>query len=167
MYVPPPRGGREENPHPGQSYRWPLANKITVSSHSRKTNSQPLTVVMRDATCSSARGARKSHHARQKRKTRYSKAMSQENVEIVKAVVGAINREDWDAAFQDAAPGFELDFSRALGPYRGVHRLDQARRFVRTSARSSSPFGLKPTSSSMPVSTWSFSAPSIFGVVMG
>jgi hypothetical protein len=51
--------------------------------------------------------------------------MSQKNVEIVKTAIEAINREDWDAAFQGAAPGFELDFSRALGPYRGVYRLDQ------------------------------------------
>ncbi len=57
--------------------------------------------------------------------------MSKENVEIVKAAIDAINRKDWDAAFQDAAPGFELDFSRALGPYRGVYRLDQARRFAK------------------------------------
>jgi ketosteroid isomerase-like protein len=56
--------------------------------------------------------------------------MSQENVEIVKAAIDAINREDWDAAFKDAAPGFELDFSRALGPYQGVYRLDQARGFI-------------------------------------
>jgi ketosteroid isomerase-like protein len=57
--------------------------------------------------------------------------MSQENVVIVKAAIDAVNREDWDAAFQDAAPGFELDFSRAIGPYRGVYRLDQARRFAK------------------------------------
>ena len=56
--------------------------------------------------------------------------MSQENVEIVKAVIEAINREDWDAAFQDAAPGFEQDMSRAVGLERGIHGLDQARRFV-------------------------------------
>ena len=56
--------------------------------------------------------------------------MSQENVEIVKASIDAINRGDWDAAFQDAAPGFEQDFSRALGPWRGVFGLDQARRVV-------------------------------------
>src|SRR3954466_12960345 len=56
--------------------------------------------------------------------------MSGENVEIVEAVIDAVNREGWDAAFQDAAPGFELDFSRALGPYRGVYKLDQARRFA-------------------------------------
>jgi hypothetical protein len=56
--------------------------------------------------------------------------MSQENVEIVRAVVDAVNRADWDAGFRPAAPGFEMDFSRALGPYRGVYRLDQARGFV-------------------------------------
>ena len=56
--------------------------------------------------------------------------MSQENVEIVKAVIDAYNREDWDAVFKDAAPGAETDFSRALGPWRGVFGLDQIRRVV-------------------------------------
>ena len=56
--------------------------------------------------------------------------MSQENVEIVKADIDAYNREDWDALFKDAAPGFELDFSRAVGPWRGVFGLDQIRRVV-------------------------------------
>jgi ketosteroid isomerase-like protein len=54
--------------------------------------------------------------------------MSQENVEIVKANIDAVNREDWDAAFQDAAPGFELDMSRGLGLMNGIYGLDQARR---------------------------------------
>ena len=49
---------------------------------------------------------------------------------MVKAIVDAFNRRDWDAGFHAAAPGFELDFSRARGPYRGVYKLDQARRFV-------------------------------------
>ena len=56
--------------------------------------------------------------------------MSQQNVEIVKANIDAYNREDWDAFFKDMAPGFEMDFSRAIGPYRGVFGLDQFRRFV-------------------------------------
>jgi ketosteroid isomerase-like protein len=56
--------------------------------------------------------------------------MSQENVEIVKAQIDAYNREDSDAFVKDAAPGFELDFSRAVGPWRGVFGLDQARRVV-------------------------------------
>ena len=56
--------------------------------------------------------------------------MSHENVEIVKAAIDAYNREDWDAYFKDLAPGFELDFSRAVGPWRGVFGLDQARRVL-------------------------------------
>jgi ketosteroid isomerase-like protein len=56
--------------------------------------------------------------------------MSQENVEIVKANIDAYNREDWDAFFKDMAPGFELDFSRAVGPWRGVFGLDQFRRLM-------------------------------------
>ena len=56
--------------------------------------------------------------------------MSQENVEIVKAAIDAYNREDWDAYFKDLAPGFELDFSRAVGPWRGVFGLDRFRRVV-------------------------------------
>ena len=52
-------------------------------------------------------------------------------MEIVKAKIDAYNREDWDAFFfKDAAPGFELDFSRAVGPWRGVFGPDQARRVV-------------------------------------
>ena len=49
---------------------------------------------------------------------------------MVKAIVDAFNRRDWDAGFHAAAPGFKLDFSRARGPYRGVYRLDQARSFI-------------------------------------
>ena len=56
--------------------------------------------------------------------------MSQENVEIVKAAYNAFNRQDLDAVFKDAAPGAETDFSRALGPWRGVFGLDQARRVM-------------------------------------
>ena len=57
--------------------------------------------------------------------------MSQENVEIVKAAYDAYNREDWDAMFKDAAPGFVVDFSRAVGPWRGVFGPDQARQVAR------------------------------------
>ena len=56
--------------------------------------------------------------------------MSQENVEIVKAAIDAYNREDWDAFVKDAAPGAELDLSRAVGPWRGVFGLDQVRRMA-------------------------------------
>src|SRR5687767_14844061 len=57
--------------------------------------------------------------------------MSQENVEIVRAVIEAWNRGDWDAALKDAAPSFEFDFSRAMGPGGGVYRLDQMGEFFR------------------------------------
>jgi ketosteroid isomerase-like protein len=53
--------------------------------------------------------------------------MSRNNVEIVRAFFEAYNREDFDAALKDAAPGFVLDFSRSLGPYRGVYGLNQIR----------------------------------------
>ena len=56
--------------------------------------------------------------------------MSQEHVEIVRAAIDALNREDWDALLQAAAPGFELDWSRAMSPLSGVYRLEQIRRFL-------------------------------------
>jgi ketosteroid isomerase-like protein len=56
--------------------------------------------------------------------------MSQENVAIARAFLEAYNREDFEAALKHAAPGFVLDFSRALGPYRGVYRRDQVRGFL-------------------------------------
>ena len=51
-------------------------------------------------------------------------------MEIVKAAIDAYNREDWDAFFKDMAPGFELDFSRSIGPWRGVFGLDQILRVL-------------------------------------
>jgi ketosteroid isomerase-like protein len=55
--------------------------------------------------------------------------MSQENVEIVRASIDAWNRGDWDAALKAAAPSFEFDFSRSVGPGRAVYSLDQMRRY--------------------------------------
>jgi ketosteroid isomerase-like protein len=57
--------------------------------------------------------------------------MSQENVEIVRAAIDAWNRRDWDAALKDAASTFEFDFSRSMGPGRGVYGLDQMEEFFR------------------------------------
>jgi ketosteroid isomerase-like protein len=54
--------------------------------------------------------------------------MSQENVEIVRASIDAINRGDVDAAFKDMAPDFEFDFSRSIGFQPGVYKIDGARR---------------------------------------
>jgi ketosteroid isomerase-like protein len=57
--------------------------------------------------------------------------MSQENVEIVRRGIDAVNRADWASAFKDTAPNFELDQSRALGPNRGVYRRGQAEAVVK------------------------------------
>ncbi len=55
--------------------------------------------------------------------------MSQENVATARAFLEAYNREDFEAALKHATPGFVLDFSRALGPYRGVYPRNQVRGF--------------------------------------
>ena len=57
--------------------------------------------------------------------------MSQENVEVVRAVTDALNRGDWEAALKHADPDFEFDFSRAVGPLRGVFKLDQMPAFLK------------------------------------
>jgi ketosteroid isomerase-like protein len=46
--------------------------------------------------------------------------MSEENVEIIRRVYDALNRNDWDAAFRDAHPDIEITFQR--GPLAGAHR---------------------------------------------
>jgi ketosteroid isomerase-like protein len=60
-----------------------------------------------------------------------ARTMSQQNVEIVRASVDAWNRRDWDAALKDAAPNFTFDFSRSMGPGRGVYSLDQMDEYFR------------------------------------
>ena len=55
--------------------------------------------------------------------------MSQENVEIVRAFYAAYNRGDLDAVLKDLAPDFTLDWSRAMGPQRGVYGTDRVRQF--------------------------------------
>ena len=50
--------------------------------------------------------------------------MSQENVEVVRRVYDALNRNDLDAAFRDAHPDFEISFKR--GPLAGTHRGREA-----------------------------------------
>jgi ketosteroid isomerase-like protein len=51
--------------------------------------------------------------------------MSQENVQLVRAAMDAINADDIDSVLEMAAPGFEYDVSRATGPWRGVYSADQ------------------------------------------
>ena len=47
--------------------------------------------------------------------------MSQENVEIIKAVVAALDQRDWDAALSYAAPDVKYDGSRNLGEWHGIY----------------------------------------------
>jgi ketosteroid isomerase-like protein len=55
--------------------------------------------------------------------------MSQENVEIVRTAIDAYNRRDWESVLKDAAPDFEFDLSRAVGPQHGVYGRDQMQGF--------------------------------------
>jgi ketosteroid isomerase-like protein len=57
--------------------------------------------------------------------------MSQENVEVVRRSLEAFNRGDFEAVFKDAAPDFEYDLSRAVGPWRGVYGRDGALSMIR------------------------------------
>jgi len=59
--------------------------------------------------------------------------MSEENVEIVRSVYEAANREDWDAAFRDQSPDVEL----TTPPDPGAERIGGARS-VRATFRSGS-----------------------------
>jgi ketosteroid isomerase-like protein len=56
--------------------------------------------------------------------------MSQENIAIARAFLEAYNREEFDAALRLGTPALVLDFSRALGPYRGVYRRNEIRGFL-------------------------------------
>ena len=62
--------------------------------------------------------------------------MSQENVEIVRTALAALNRGDLGAAFKDAAPDAEVDLTRAVGLDSGVYDLDEFRRLSEEFAKS-------------------------------
>jgi ketosteroid isomerase-like protein len=47
--------------------------------------------------------------------------MSQENVEIARHAIDALNRGDLHGAMKDAATDFAFDFSRSRSPERGVY----------------------------------------------
>jgi ketosteroid isomerase-like protein len=53
--------------------------------------------------------------------------MSQENVEIMRAVIDALNRGELEAALKHMDSDFEFDASRTIGPVGGVVKLDQMR----------------------------------------
>ena len=56
--------------------------------------------------------------------------MSQQNVEILRRAWEAFERGDWESAFRDVAPNYELDVSRSLNltPMPGVYRGEEAQR---------------------------------------
>jgi ketosteroid isomerase-like protein len=70
--------------------------------------------------------------------------MSKENVEIIRGAIDAYNRGDIDAMLENAAPDFEFDLSRAVGPDIGIYRLDQMPGVFREFAASWESFELEP-----------------------
>ena len=48
--------------------------------------------------------------------------MSQENVEVVRRIIDAINQGEVNAAFGLMSPDFEADWSNSRGPQSGVYR---------------------------------------------
>jgi ketosteroid isomerase-like protein len=59
--------------------------------------------------------------------------VSQENVEIVRRMLDAINRGDVDAAIEPASEDFEADWSNSRGLLSGIHRgRDEARASLKT-----------------------------------
>ena len=57
--------------------------------------------------------------------------MSHENVELVRRAIASANAGDWESLFRDAAPNYELDWSRTRGPeVPGVYRGEEAQRVL-------------------------------------
>jgi ketosteroid isomerase-like protein len=56
--------------------------------------------------------------------------MSEENVEIVRGIYAALSEGDLERALQ-AGANAEHDWSRSIGPYRGVYRGEDAIRAFR------------------------------------
>ena len=54
--------------------------------------------------------------------------MPEDQLEVVRQAVAAINRGDWDAAFKRMAPDFEYDLTRTISPLQGVYSRGQMRK---------------------------------------
>ena len=54
--------------------------------------------------------------------------MSQKNIELARRSFEALHSGDFNAGFENFAPDFELDMSRAIGMDRGIYSRDQMRR---------------------------------------
>jgi ketosteroid isomerase-like protein len=48
--------------------------------------------------------------------------MSQENVELVRRLYGALSRQDIEAALDECDDDMEYDWSRSVGPFKGIYR---------------------------------------------
>jgi ketosteroid isomerase-like protein len=56
--------------------------------------------------------------------------MSEQSREIVRDALDAFSRGDLEKALERLAPDAEMDWTRAVGPYRGVYRADQVQQFI-------------------------------------
>ncbi len=56
--------------------------------------------------------------------------MSAENVQLIRDSTAAGNRKDWDAVLATLSPAFELDMSRATGPFQGRYGIEEVRGFL-------------------------------------
>jgi len=56
--------------------------------------------------------------------------VTQTNIEFIEGAVAAFNRGDQDAGLEAMAPSFELDLSRATGPFKGVYGPEAVRGFL-------------------------------------
>jgi ketosteroid isomerase-like protein len=71
--------------------------------------------------------------------------MSRENMEIVRLAYAAFSTGDFDALAELADPDWVFDFSRSIGPDKGVYRgHEQVVRFVATNAEAFERFQLSP-----------------------
>lgn len=56
--------------------------------------------------------------------------MSEQNVELVRGALEAVNRGAWDELVAMAAPEFEIDLTRANGPIHGTYGLERIQTFL-------------------------------------
>ena len=70
--------------------------------------------------------------------------MPGENVEIVRAAIGAFNDGDFDRVFTYLAADLELDLSRAVGPISGVYTRGETRKVIDELAGTWDSFRIEP-----------------------
>ena len=70
--------------------------------------------------------------------------MSESNVEMVRTAIEAYNRGDMEGGLSSAAPDFEMDLSRAVGPQHGIFGRDQMLDFFSEFTESWESFLIEP-----------------------